>query len=67
MENRFVLAHPVEGGVQWWQINDMEKMYAVFSVQASVPHAEEIARFAYAKITGSGVAAEDNRHDEPRN
>lgn len=47
---RFVLAHPVEGGNQWWEVNDMEKQYAVVTVQASVPHAEEIARFAYSKI-----------------
>jgi hypothetical protein len=41
---------PPSGAHDWWEINDMEKMYAVVSIQASVPHAEEIARFAWSKI-----------------
>lgn len=52
---RYSLAHPVEGGYQWWAVNDMEKMYAVVSVSASAPYAEEIARFAFAKIAGSDL------------
>ena len=50
-KDRYSLTHPVEGGVQWWFVNDLVDQYAVVSVQASVPHAEEIARFAYEKIT----------------
>lgn len=47
---RFALANPVKGGIQFWEINDMQKMYAVVSVSASLPFAEEIARQAFDKI-----------------
>lgn len=39
------------GSDDWWQINDTEQGYAVVSVQASLPHAERIARFAWGLIT----------------
>jgi hypothetical protein len=53
-KGKFALVGPVPGGTQWWQINDREKMYAVVSVQASFPHAEEVIRFAWAQIPETG-------------
>ena len=47
---RFALVGPVKGGIQWWEINDMQKMYAVVSVSATIPFAEEIAKYAFEKI-----------------
>jgi hypothetical protein len=38
---------PPAGAHDWWQINDMELMYAVVSVQASFPDAEKSVRFAW--------------------
>ena len=49
-DGRYVLAHPVRGGFDWWEINDMQKMYAVVTVQASFPEAEAVARFAFSKL-----------------
>jgi hypothetical protein len=49
-DGRYVLAHPVSGGFDWWEINDMQKMYAVVTVQASFPEAEQVARFAFDKL-----------------
>lgn len=46
---RYALVGPVQG-VDWWQINDMEKMYAVVSVQASLPEAEKIIHYAWDQI-----------------
>jgi len=39
-----------EGAFDWLGINDMEKMYAVFTIQKSFPGAEEIAQLAWGKI-----------------
>lgn len=47
---RYALVGPVVGGDQWWEINDMEKMYAVATIQSSFPNAEEVIRFAWSKI-----------------
>ena len=41
---------PPSGDNDWWMINDMERMYAVVSVQSSVPDAEKITQFAWDKI-----------------
>lgn len=43
---------PPSGAHDWWQINDMVLMYAVVSVQSSVPGAEEIIRFAWSMVGG---------------
>ena len=47
---RYSLVGPVPGGSDWWEINDMEKMYAVTTVQASFPNAEKVIRFAWSQI-----------------
>ena len=44
---KYALVGPVKGGYDWWSINDMEEMYAVVTVQAKVPQAERIIRFAW--------------------
>jgi hypothetical protein len=50
-KGKFALVGPGKhGSPDWWQINDLEKMYAVVSVQASFPHAEEVIRFAWEQI-----------------
>lgn len=41
---------PPSGAHDWWDINDMERMYAVVSIQAGIPSAEVIARFAWGAI-----------------
>lgn len=41
---RYVLSAPVEGGIQFWEVNDMQEMYAVASIQKRVPGAEEFAK-----------------------
>jgi hypothetical protein len=48
-KGRFALVGPA-GTYAWWAINDMEKMYAVTTVQASFPNAEEVIRFAWSQI-----------------
>jgi hypothetical protein len=48
-KGKYVLAPP-SGELDWWEINDMEKMYAIVTIQASIPGAEEIARFAWSKL-----------------
>jgi hypothetical protein len=48
-KGKYALSLP-SGAHDWWEINDMERMYAVVSVQSSVPDAEEIVRFAWGKI-----------------
>jgi hypothetical protein len=40
-KDKYALAGPVEGGIQYWEINDMERMYAVASVHVSFPNAEQ--------------------------
>lgn len=49
-KGKFALVGPVPGGTHWWQINDTEVEYAIVSVQAPFPHAEEVIRFAWAQI-----------------
>ena len=41
---------PPSGTFDWWEINDMERMYAVFTLQISFPNAEKVARFAWSEI-----------------
>lgn len=41
---------PPSGAFNWWEINDMEKMYAVITVQASFPNAEAAIRFAWDQL-----------------
>ena len=55
MENRYRLAEPVntEFGSCWWEVSDMQQDFAVVSVFSKIPHAEEIARFAFSKLTES--------------
>jgi hypothetical protein len=36
----------------WWEISDMERMYAVVTIQAGAPGAEAIARYAWRMIDG---------------
>jgi uncharacterized Rossmann fold enzyme len=49
-KGKYALVGPTPHGNNWWAINDMKKMYAVATVQASFPDAEEVIRFAWAKI-----------------
>lgn len=49
-KGKYALTSPTPGGYFWWAINDMEKMYAVATVQASFPNAEEVIRFAWSQI-----------------
>jgi hypothetical protein len=49
-KGKYVLAPPVPGQYPWWEINDMEGMFAVFTVQESFPNAEKVARFAFEQI-----------------
>ncbi len=51
---------PPSGSHDWWQINDMERMYAVVSIQASALHAEEIARFAWDRLDAKAPAPVDD-------
>lgn len=48
-KGKYALARPA-GAHDWWQINDMEKMYAVVSIQASFPDAEKIIMDAWANL-----------------
>ena len=50
-KGKYALIGPVPGGDDWWQINNMQKMYAVVSVQATFPNAEQVIRFAWAQIS----------------
>jgi len=54
-KGKYALTYPIPDGYDWWAINDMEKMYAIVTVQASVPHAEEIIRFAWSKLPEKGI------------
>lgn len=51
-KGKYALSPPSEDH-DWWEINDMEKMYAVVTIQSSIQDAEAIARFAWDKITES--------------
>jgi hypothetical protein len=51
-KGKYALSAP-SGAHDWWQINDMERMYAVFSIQVGFPDAVDIAHFAWGKIPAS--------------
>lgn len=46
-KGKYVLVGPTATGFDWWMINDLEKMYAVVTVQVSFPDAEKIIRNAW--------------------
>ena len=50
-KQRYSLCPPVDGGLRWWEITDTKLDFAVVTVFADSPHAEEIARAAYELIT----------------
>lgn len=50
-KDRYSLCPPIPGGNQFWEINDMEQMFAVVAISASLPHAEREARRLYAMLT----------------
>jgi aminopeptidase C len=41
---RYSLCAPVEGGCQWWMINDLKRMYAIVQISVHYPGAEAAAR-----------------------
>jgi hypothetical protein len=43
---------PPSGAHDWWEINDMQKQYAVVSVQKDFPGAEVIAKAAFKGVEG---------------
>ena len=49
-KGKYALAGPTAGGFDWWMINDLEKMYAVVTVQASFPDAEKVIRGIWDKL-----------------
>jgi hypothetical protein len=49
-KGKYALVGPSSGGFNWWQIIDTENEYAVMDMKASLPHAEEIARYAWAQF-----------------
>ena len=49
--NRYSLCPPVKGGIQFWEINDMEKMFALVSISVHYPNAEDEAKRLYAIVT----------------
>jgi hypothetical protein len=46
---RYALVSPVRGGIQFWEINDMEKEYAVFSRSVHFSDAEDVSREEFKK------------------
>jgi hypothetical protein len=48
---RYVLSPP-SGAHDWWEINDMQKQYAVVTVQKDFPCAEAIAKAAFKGVEG---------------
>ena len=56
-KGKFVLSPP-SGTHDWWEINDMEKMYAVVSIQSSFPGAEQVAHDAWSHIGEQVLASE---------
>jgi hypothetical protein len=49
-KGKYTLVAPADVGYDWWTINDMEKEYAVVTVQASFPNAEQVIRNAWAQL-----------------
>jgi hypothetical protein len=50
---------PPQGANDWWEINDMEKMYSIVTVQAEMPSAEEIMRFAWGRLTAQPMTSKE--------
>lgn len=48
-KGKFALTPPSDSH-QWWEINDMEQMYAVVSIQSTFSWAENIIRLAWNNI-----------------
>ena len=51
VDGRYVLVAP-SGGHDWWDVNDIDKQYAVVSVQSDLPNAQRIAEVAFELICG---------------
>ena len=51
MNPRYSLAPPVEGGIQFWEINDLEKEQSLVSISVHFPNAEQVARKLYDELT----------------
>jgi hypothetical protein len=63
-EGKYALAAPVENGSDWWYINDLEKMYAIASVQASAfLDPQKIVALAWEQLTTGSLRGV--REDSP--
>lgn len=55
MGARYVLAPPPEhGGLQFWEINDMQEMYAIVAIHKSFPNVEQVMNDLYKKLLRGG-------------
>jgi hypothetical protein len=44
MKEKYSLCPPVDGGVQFWMIEDLEHMFQYVTIHKSFPNAEQEAR-----------------------
>jgi hypothetical protein len=56
VDGRYVLSSP-SGGHDWWEVNDMQKQYAVVTVQSTLSNAQRIAELAFELIAAAEESA----------